>query len=274
MLMSSCLGDSEEPHYTANLNYPCFNHVYKIADGNTTISAARYNMAIDFTTMSFDLSITGCFSTENTNISTLNLGTLNLTVNATGGYDFSAAELVSGETHISDLRGKMWVSTAIVDGVTQEVVLLSFSYYANGQYRITALNSQPYFYCSKTATTMPATEETEESVYETSSMSCQIALTSAEKASVYLDKAQFNARMPQMALVLKDIPITLNANGYSLDAESITPYTSNDIPVEAYTFKNLKINVTGTTMNMSFICPYNGLDCTVESTGSIFPKSN
>ena len=86
--------------------------------------------------------------------------------------------------------------------------------------------------------------------------------------------------MPQgISFTLKEIPVTLTANGYTLQIDEITPVLStSETPATQYPISDFRLDMNGTNMSLQFKCnpdvPNFKDTYTVTASGSVYPPEN
>ncbi len=274
--MVSCLGDSEDPEYTQQMTYTCYNKIVHTSESSTVnATLGKYEFDFNFTAATVGLKAYVSLNPGDATIP-LDLGTMKLSVSQSdNSYNFTANNVdvsYNGATYsITNFVGKIATYSATSGGQQTAVSIVTLSFYVNGVYRVDALDPQPYYFSNATITTDP-----NGNTYSTSDTQYKIAFTaSKDKADITLYQAKFMEQMPAQTFVLKDVPVTYTLNGYELKAERIVPEI-NDTPFEQFALSNFSMTTSeqGRSMGISFGCNYNNTLYTISAIGSVIPSSS
>lgn len=273
LAMTSCL-DTEDPVYTQNTNYVCYNKIDDNSTNTTKLTAANYNMELDYSNLT--VTINASVNLESETSVNLALGTHKLTVTPSSGYTFTADQITANDGsktyNITNLKGQIYAYyLKTSDNQVAEVMLYQLSYIVDNKYTVNTINRVPYFFSQETLTTSPDTEP-----FKTSVTRYSVEFSSTTKADVTIENAQFVNGMPQISFKLKDLPVELTANGYLISSDSKIIPDYNGTPYDKMPLSNFKMNITGngTTMGISYTCERDGKTYNVSSNGSIFPQTN
>lgn len=215
---------------------------------------------------------------------------MNLTINdldmklADYEYNFSAdvltpevADGIAGAHTIQNLKGSIHPYVITNDNQTayQQVLVYQVSFVLDGRYRVTAISRNPYIF-SQNTTTISAGGN----AYSTKDTYYEVKFADTSKADVYIYNARFVEEMPQgISFTLKEIPVTLTANGYTLQIDEITPVLStSETPATQYPISDFRLDMNGTNMSLQFKCnpdvPNFKDTYTVTASGSVYPPEN
>ncbi|HIR37027.1 MAG TPA: hypothetical protein IAC93_01490 [Candidatus Limisoma gallistercoris] len=283
LAMTSCLDNGDEPNTVMTANYACYNNVEDLQNnpGKYELKAGTYVFTMDVSNMKLDLAIRGNFGES---------GDVNLTINgldmklADYEYNFSAdvltpevADGIAGAHTIQNLKGSIHPYVITNDNQTayQQVLVYQVSFVLDGRYRVTAISRNPYIF-SQNTTTISAGGN----AYSTKDTYYEVKFADTSKADVYIYNARFVEEMPQgISFTLKEIPVTLTANGYTLQIDEITPVLStSETPATQYPISDFRLDMNGTNMSLQFKCnpdvPNFKDTYTVTASGSVYPPEN
>ena len=283
LAMTSCLDNGDEPNTVMTANYACYNNVEDLQNnpGKYELKAGTYVFTMDVSNMKLDLAIRGNFGES---------GDVNLTINgldmklADYEYNFSAevltpevADGIAGSHTVQNLKGTIHPYVIANDDYTayQQILVYQVSFVLDGRYRVTAISRNPYIF-SQNTTTISAGGD----AYSTKDTYYEVKFADTSKADVYIYNARFVEEMPQgITFTLKDIPVTLTANGYTLQADNIIPVlATSETPATQYPISDFRLDMNGPNMSLQFKCnpdiPNFQTTYSVTATGSVYPPEN
>lgn len=281
LAMTSCLDNGDEPNTVMTANYACYNNVEDLQNnpGKYELKAGTYVFTMDVSNMKLDLAIRGNFGES---------GDVNLTINgldmklADYEYNFSAdvltpevADGIAGAHTIQNLKGSIHPYVITNGTQVQQILVYQVSFVVDGRYRVTAISRNSYIFSQNTITT-----SAEGGAYSTDKTQYSVKFTDTSKADVTIYEAKFVEEMPQgITFTLKDLPVTLTANGYTLQADNITPVlATSETPATQYPVSDFRLDMNGTNMSLQFKCnpdvPNFKDTYTVTASGSVYPPEN
>lgn len=281
LAMTSCLDNGDEPNTVMTANYACYNNVEDLQNnpGKYELKAGTYVFTMDVSNMKLDLAIRGNFGES---------GDVNLTINsldmklADYEYNFSAdaltpevADGIAGSHLIQNLKGSIHPYVITNGTQVQQILVYQVSFVLDGRYRVTAISRNSYIFSQNTITT-----SAEGGAYSTDKTQYSVKFTDTSKADVTIYEAKFVEEMPQgITFTLKDLPVTLTANGYTLQADNITPVlATSETPATQYPVSDFRLDMNGTNMSLQFKCnpdvPNFKDTYTVTASGSVYPPEN
>ncbi len=225
--------DLETGEVAYSLN-PSYQMLFELLQGNVTVDMTNIQVANGFSGLAFKLPSMKFEWDDNTSFYVAK-GTDIVPENAAGSYVFTSFRLdaMPGRT---------------VQSTLAPVYLLDYT--INGRYRINVFPTAPILVGELTATNADGGSEpfTSRSPYLTMRI-----FPEKMQANIMIGSAQFANGMIVNDMVIKNVPLTCTATGYSLALPDDAPaqiYYTNDAPIEKCSAENLKIDfdlATGAT---------------------------
>lgn len=276
--LSSCL-NSDDPEYTVEATYYGQNHVVNTTNDEITFSKSEYKFKLDLANANASITMTGRFANEQDAV-TLTIDNLPITTNSQEYSTEINSEAFSPSVDghesdylITDFKCSIWQLTSNDNGITQSQNLYRISFLVNGKYRVTVIDRQPNF-INCTTNTVGGTTGSFQSKTTTYSVAISDKSDGGKQATLYVYNSKFADKMPSMNMVFKDLPVTLDANGYTINANAVTPYI-NDVPYPDYKITSLTASVSNKGMEFSlrFNCSVPKLgDYLVNALGKRLPE--
>ncbi|MBD5253059.1 MAG: hypothetical protein HDS51_02375 [Barnesiella sp.] len=258
--LSSCLGNGEQ-RQSITFNYKdCFNVV---TDLNTGVSEVRlsptYHMDMNLTEGTADITMTNISLPGVTGALSFKLEGIKFTFDKRGNYIISGRDLVpSGSA--ADYYTFSSLSIMFVDRMLSEEGARIPAYYINfvinNKTQVNAVSTENYYFGKTTVTSENTTPYTTYETYYTVILDPQSMV-----ATIGFNSARFSDKMPlSLNFTLKDLPFTVDPQGYKIiKADATTPYLNNT-PNPSYDITNLSVNgVTNKGATFDFDCNPNGM---------------
>lgn len=277
-ILVSC-NDCDENKYTASYK---FSHNYTVtaANGSTAFyDGASFTYEIDYYESEVDIIAENVRFSPMMPAITMEIDDVPCTVYANGGISLKGSNIIPEvgdkdmpEYTITTLNGRI---EPTADGESKQA-LLSFS--VNGAFNINVYPSPMRFeYNCNTVVSSPASSST--SSQFTSEKTSYIVYLDKETstATIKILNAQFAQMMPAMDILLKNIPFTSNANGFTISAEDITPNLADSAqtPFPSYPIQHFEATITDGTISVNFNCNPEALSSLfiVNSSANMLPSS-
>ncbi len=249
--LTSCLsGGNDDQYYEASL-YDCVNYVENTVSGDVNVtSGIKYNILINITKSTLNLTIDGLQLTQGGGTITAKLENLPCTYDNSGNIVVTVPSITSGSTTFSNFTFKMRQRYM----TNTYIPVFDINYNVNGNYYVRTFQASTYYFgttsvvVNDTPNATPTT--TDKTFYCVTFDKTTIGEGNNINANLYIYSAKFADKMPQMDMMVFNIPAKLGRDGYNLSAETLKVYTGNKAnPVEQPDYAITDFSATGTITN-------------------------
>lgn len=254
--LTSCLGDDNNDQYYNAMLTECINYVENSASGEAyAITGSQYTMSINITQNTMDLTILGIQLTPGGASLSTKIEGIQCRYDSEGNLVANVSSHQGNGVTISDLTFKMrqrYLSPY------EYIPVFDIHYVVNGVYYVRSFqNSICYFGSTRVLIKGTATTTaTDRTYYFVTFDKTTITEGTNLTAKLYIYAAKFADKMPEMDMMIFNIPATLGPDGFTLAADNLKVYTgtvSNPIEQPDYGVTNFKATANiASGMNMTF----------------------
>ena len=253
--LTSCLGDSDnDQYYMAQLS-DCINYVEDATTGEAyAIPNVKYNIEINITQSTATMIIDGIQVTPGGASYAVKLENVPCTYSQDGSVVISLPSYQNASISLTNFNFKMRPRYMGLEYIP----VFDIRYTVNTNYNVrTFQQSICYFGNTNVSIKGSGASSTTDLTYYLVTFDKKTIDGTSLKANLHIYSAKFAEKMPEMDIMMFNIPANLNHDGFTLEAESAKVYTGNSSsPVEQpnYPVTNLVgtgIISSGLTLNFT-----------------------
>ena len=253
--LTSCLGDTDnDQYYFAQLS-DCINYVEDATTGEAyALTNAKYNIEINITKSTATLIIDGIQVTPGGAAYAIKLEQVPCTYAQDGSVTISLPSYQNASISLSNFYFSMRQRYMGMEYIP----VFDIRYTVNANYNVrTFQNAICYFGNTSVSIKGSGASSTTDLTYYMLTFDKKTIKGTAINANLYIYSAKFAEKMPEMDIMMFNIPANLHYDGYTLAAETVKVYTGNSSsPVEQpdYGVTNLVgtgVITSGLTLNFT-----------------------